>query len=210
MASTTHDEKYEDALPRLMAAHPLLFAGEFEIPSELPGGWHAIADRLCADLETILGEQASRFQPIQSKEKWGSWRFYWRLELDDDGKPNAFNIDLTSPPDPAGAEDLIQGDVQVSPTPAGYRIWVLPQGDVRRAVHARVRQAETATETACMRCGEPGTYWSNGWVHVACQKHRRQEAMTLDEWRRRAEARRQKYERGRDPGKRKNQKDGDE
>ena len=182
--ASTHDEKSEDLLPRLMEQHQALFAGrEFEIPSKLPGGWHAIANRLCADLETILGDQASRFQPIQSKEKWGSWRFYWRLELDDDGKPEAFNVDLTSPPYPAGIEDLNQGDVQVSPTPSGYRISVLPQGDLRRAVHARVLQAENATETTCMWCGQPGTYWTTGWVHIACAEHRRPGAMTLEDWR---------------------------
>ena len=99
--ASTHEEPYEDALPRLMAAHPTLFAGRTcQIPSELPGGWYAIADRLCADLETVLGNFASRLQPIQSKEKWGSWRFYWRLELDDDGKAEAFNLDLATPPEP--------------------------------------------------------------------------------------------------------------
>ena len=201
--ASTHEEKYEDALPRLMAAHPALFAGRgFQIPSELPGGWYAIADQLCTDLEALLGEAAARWQPVQSKEKWGAWRFYWRLELDDDGKPETFNLDLASPPDPAGVERLNQGDVQVSPTPAGYRISVLPQGELRRAVHARVRAAEQETEHTCMWCGEPGTYWSNGWVHVACRRHRRQDAMTLDEWRRRAEVRRQKYERG--DGRRRN------
>jgi len=209
--ASTHDEQYEDALPRLMAAHPALFAGRsFQIPSELPGGWHAVADLLCGDLEALLGAAAARWQPVQSKEKWGAWRFYWRLELDDDGKPETFNLDLASPPDPAGVERLNQGDVQVSPTPAGYRISVLPQGELRRAVHARVRAAEQETERTCMWCGEPGTYWSNGWVHIACRRHRRADAMTLEEWRRRAAIRRQKYLRGRGPGKRKDKESDDE
>jgi hypothetical protein len=44
--ATTHETKYEDALPQLMAPHPAMFAGRrSEIPSELPEGWHAVADR---------------------------------------------------------------------------------------------------------------------------------------------------------------------
>lgn len=188
--TSTHEDMYEDALPRLMAAHPALFAARsFQIPSELPAGWYAIADQLCTDLESLLGAATVKWQPVQSKEKWGSWRLYWRLELDDEGKPETFNLDLVSPPDPDGVERLNQDDVQVSPTPSGYRISVLPQGELRRTVHGRVRAAETATEATCMWCGEAGVLWSNGWMHVACTRHRRQDATTLDEWRRRAEER---------------------
>ena len=184
--ASANEEKYEDSLPRLVETHPALFKGRpFQIPSELPGGWYAIADRLCTDLEALLGAAAAQWQPVQSKEKWGSWRLYWRLELDDDGKPEPFNLDLTSPPDPDGVERLNRGDVQVSNTPAGYRITVLPQGELRRAVHARVRQAERETERTCMWCGAPGAYWSNGWVHAACDRHGRSGAMPLEEWRRR-------------------------
>jgi hypothetical protein len=207
--ASTHDEVAADALPRVMREHPVLFAGKtFQIPSELPAGWFTIVDRLCSDLETLLGAASAAWRPIQCKEKWGSLRWYWRLDLDDDGKPEAFELDLVSPPDPAAIERLNQGDVRVSQTPAGYRISVLPQGELRRAIYARVRLAEQETERTCQWCGEPGTYWSNGWVHVACRRHRREDAMTLDEWRRRAEVRRRKFERGR--GKNREQETGNE
>ena len=202
--ASTHEEVCGDELPKLIAAHPVLFAGRaFEITSYLPTGWYPIADTLCTDLATILSDNAGRFQPIQSKEKWGSWRFYWRLELDDDDdRPQAFNLDLVglaSPP--AGVEGLSECDVQGTRTPGGFRISLLPYGELRQAVYARVRQAETATEATCMWCGEDGTYWTTGWVHVACAKHRRRDAMTLEAWHARQAARRQKYERGRGPGK---------
>jgi len=35
---------------------------------------------MCLDIEAILGDEAHRFSPVQSKEKFGAWRFYWRLE----------------------------------------------------------------------------------------------------------------------------------
>ena len=86
-----------DELRRIMNEHPALFAGkQFEIPSYLPRGWYTIADRLYTDLEQLLGDEASRFQPIQSKEKWGSWRFYWRVQ--GEGK-DELTVDITSPVD---------------------------------------------------------------------------------------------------------------
>lgn len=208
--ASTHDEEYLDALPQLMAAHPLLFADrEFEIPSELPSGWFSIADRLSGDLEALLGSRAVHWQPIQSKEKFGSWRLYWRLnsngdDPDDDGaSTKVLTADVQVP---SGiATDAIENS-EISTTPAGYRISLLPAGELRRAVHARVRRAEQETERTCLWCGEPGSYWTSGWVHVACVRHRRRDAIPLEAWHKLQAIRRQKYERGR--GKKKREDDG--
>lgn len=197
-----------------MEQHPALFDGRtFDILSDLPGGWYAIADQLCSDLETLLGDRAVHWQPIQSKEKFGSWRFYWRLQLGDPSEdPGAstgvLTADIQVPPaiPAAGTFD----NAEVSATPAGYRITLLPAGELRRAVHARVRLAEQATESSCMWCGEPGMYWTTGWVHVACRRHRRRDAIPLEEWHKLQAIRREKYERGRGPAKRKDDGSGDE
>jgi len=188
MAAANDDDGGDagDELRRLMDGHPALFAGkQFEIPSDLPRGWCPIADRLCTDLERLLGDAASRFQPIQSKEKWGSWRFYWRVQ--GEGK-DELTVDITKPVDATSemlgtyeGADLVQ--VQVSPTPAGYRLSVLPVGKLRRAIRERVREAERKTERTCMWCGRPSDVWTTGWVHIACNEHRRPGAMTLEEWR---------------------------
>lgn len=45
-----------DPLKALFAAHPAPFAGEVPaIPSQLPAGWFALANRSCSDIEALLG-----------------------------------------------------------------------------------------------------------------------------------------------------------
>jgi len=204
---SSHEERAQDMLPKLMNEHPALFAGRtFDIPSDLALGWYSIATQLCVDLEVILGDNAVNWQPLQSKEKFGSWRLYWRLHLGDqleDGSSSSgvltADIQVPSGTPAAGTFE----NTEVSATPAGYRITLLPKGELRRAVHARVREAELATEQTCMWCGERGMYWTTGWVHVACPKHRRRDAIPLAKWHKLQAIRREKYERGRGPKERK-------
>ena len=67
-----------DPMNALVAAHPALFAGERPaIPSHLPVGWFALVDRLCTDLESLLGHRTDSFVVAQVKEKFGSLRFYY-------------------------------------------------------------------------------------------------------------------------------------
>ncbi len=190
---SSHEVRAVNRIRTLLRNHPALFEGRpFQIPYPFVGaGWLSIADEMCRGIETILGVAAPRFRAIQSKEKWGSLRFYWRLEPalgEDLERDSAFTLDLlgtrldaTRPGEPG---------TETTATPAGVRFEMLPSGELRRAVHARVRHAEVAAETACMWCGAPGTYWTTGWVHVACKRHRRPNALTLDEFRRRLDERR--------------------
>lgn len=67
-----------DPMNALVAAHPALFAGELPaIPSHLPAGWFGLVDRLCSDLEALLGHRSDSFIVAQVKEKFGSLRFYY-------------------------------------------------------------------------------------------------------------------------------------
>jgi hypothetical protein len=203
MAAANDDDcgDASDELRRLMTEHPALFAGKaIEIPSDLPRGWYPIADRLCVDLEELLGDEARRFQPIQSNEKWGSWRFYWCFEGEGEDE---LTVDIIGPAESAierlgKHEDSDLGQVQVSPTQAGYRRSVLPAGKLPRAIHERVREAERETERTCMWCGKPGEIWTTGWVHIACAEHRRPSAITLEEWRHRRDDQRRKPKEGDD------------
>lgn len=56
---------------------------------------------------------------------------------------------------------------------------MLPSGELRRAVHARVRAAEDATARTCIWCGAIGQAWTDGWLHTACDRHRRRDAIPL-------------------------------
>jgi len=189
--ATAHEQQPANLIDQLVTARPSLFAsGTFQIPHPfLPLGWYAIADSLCNDLEILLGVHVARFRPIQSKEKFGSWRFYWSLVAESEevlDRDSPFDMDIAGMrawPVPNGAE--------ISQTPTGVRVTLLPSGNLRQAVHARVRQAEVASERVCMWCGQPGQFWTNGWIHVACDQHRRIDAMSLAEWRRRVDERQQ-------------------
>lgn len=194
--TSTHDEQAVNRIDDFMVAHPALFGGrEFKIRGPfLPAGWYAIAEEMACDLENMLGDAAHRFRPIQSKEKWGSWRFYWRLDrgpgeesvADDRLAPYTADIATNSP---SGHQDVTNPStdehMDVSDTPMGMRMSFVPSGELRRAIYARVRKAEAKTESTCMWCGAPGSAWTNGWVHVACEGHRRRHAITLEEWHRR-------------------------
>jgi hypothetical protein len=175
-----------NTIRQLMESHPALFAGrQFEVPGPyLASGWYSIADRLCEDVEELLGINAERFRPTQAKHKWGSWRLYWELVLANDEREDArtspFNWDVVGslPPDFTAGEEV--ANTRRQPTVYGTRLTLLPTGDLRRAVDERVRAAELETQSTCMWCGRPGQYWSDGgWIHVACTEHRMPHATAL-------------------------------
>jgi len=208
--ASTHDEQVVNCIDNLIAAHPMLFAGRKFAYSKpfLGAGWYAIADSMCHDVEQLLGVAAARFRPIKATAMSGSWRLDWWLNQTPEEAAEqrcrwipsieavAFDIgDAVPPPYRAPCEE----DVEYSSTPAGYRISSLPADKLGRAVHKRVRQAEIATESTCMWCGEPGRFWRTSWIHVACEKHHRHDAVTIEEWTRAYEARQSK--RGDDDGR---------
>lgn len=69
----------EDVLERLIGLHPALFrATPLPCPSRLPVGWFALLDSLCCQIELLLDlDGASRFRPLQIKEKLGLLRIYF-------------------------------------------------------------------------------------------------------------------------------------
>lgn len=71
-----------DALPELMQRYPRLFRGEGPvIPSGLLPGWAGLVEQLLADIDGLLTDaQAQRFEVGQIKEKFGTLRFYWKLQ----------------------------------------------------------------------------------------------------------------------------------
>jgi hypothetical protein len=70
----------DDAFEQLMAQHPRLFHGGRPLGNcQLPRGWFPLVNRLCDELEQLLGEEIGRFKVRQVKEKLGTLRFYWGL-----------------------------------------------------------------------------------------------------------------------------------
>jgi len=156
-------------LQRLIEAHPLLFRGQAPyIPSHVPEGWYALIDKLCSDLEALLGPEAcAGFQVEQIKEKFGTLRFYYRL-----GEREDLHVDVISP-------DAIKHIVNFPPEAAEQ------VEAVEDRVRALVTAACQASESTCMTCSAPAQLRNiGGYVTVRCDQHYA-ERVALHEARRR-------------------------
>ena len=79
-----------DVLPELIARYPRLFRGEGPvIPSGLLPGWARLVNALLTEIDGLLtDEQAQRFEVWQIKEKFGTLRFYWKLQDSEHAPPD--------------------------------------------------------------------------------------------------------------------------
>lgn len=183
----------KDALQELMNRHPKLFRDqEPAVRSHLPPGWLELTDRLCTDLETILGDAISEFVVQQVKEKWAGLRFYWSLR----NRAATLEADLMGLRR-TGASDDEPGDVgftrRIQNTPAGVRISITPDDALSKSIAARVREAEEESQATCQMCGRPGNLWIEdrggyGVYQTACIEHREPGALTESEWTERLQA----------------------
>jgi hypothetical protein len=146
---TTQDD---NELGRLVKKLPRLFHGKAPPWSDLPAGWVGLVDELCADIDSVLTDDAAAaFEVTQIKEKFGGLRFYVRSEGEED-----IYIDAGSN---EGRETIVR---RADVGPAS----VMPP--VRELVEAAMRRS-TAT---CVTCGEQGqTDTFGGWVATLCERH---------------------------------------
>lgn len=146
----------DEVLQRLVDAHPLLFRGRLPlIPSYPPGGWSAILDRLCSDIETAIGAEAcAQIEIKQIKQKFGSLRFYYRV-----GGQSDQHIDLVSE--------------------TGHQHLTIPRPSADAEVDAtrdRVRQivdaACEASLSICETCGAQAQLRNvGGYITTLCDEH---------------------------------------
>ena len=64
---------------RITTRFPYMFEGE-NIGLSVAAGWTAIFEKLCSDIDTLLGEDKRNFHWVQCKEKFGVARWYWEIE----------------------------------------------------------------------------------------------------------------------------------
>ena len=97
-------------LEHLVTRHPRLFRGARPLCwSYLHPGWLARADRLCADIEALLSDDAAQLFSVQQiKEKFGTLRFYWRLAKSGDDRCRT----RATPAEGRSLEDLIESLVE--------------------------------------------------------------------------------------------------
>lgn len=151
-----------DALPQLVAAHPALFRGK-NPGTFLPPGWYGILDRLCSEIEQVLGDDVAAIEIHQIKPKFASLRFYYALDV----------------PEPPG-EPL---EAKVTRHAGGFKVAAQSRHSKRRAVDEAIAIAGLASEQSCEECGKSGEQFVNGaYVYVACPRHRRTMSITSEEW----------------------------
>ncbi len=139
-----------DKLEDLIAAHPKTFRGSPPVvPSDLPPGWYSLVDKLCSDIEALLGREPERFKVTQVKEKYGGLRFYFSFE----GAEDHF-VDFHS-------SEGIETFVQEADGPS-----------VMSQLRMLVGAASEQSTSICQDCGAPGTLANRrGWVSTLCERH---------------------------------------
>lgn len=149
------DDYADPLLRRLIASHPLLFRSkkriaQLEFRSHLPAGWFPIFDKLCTDIENVLGpEDCKKFNVEQIKEKFGTLRFYYKL-----GGRADVHVDLIS-------NDIAQHFA----TERG-------KDDASVRVRELVDAACARTSWVCLKCGSWGrTDSAGGWLATLCDEH---------------------------------------
>ena len=131
-----NDEEYEErsALDRIVGAHPRLFRGENPaLWSWVPVGWQAIVDRLCGDLENLLGDNVGKMRVDQIKEKFAGLRFYYSIDL----------------PEPAGDPP----PARIVDHAGGVRISGRSNHPLKQAIDALIEGAEAEAGRTCQWCG---------------------------------------------------------
>ncbi|WP_218511956.1 hypothetical protein [Variovorax sp. dw_308] len=135
---------------QLKALFPYMFEGE-AISMEFYDGWLPIFAQACEQIDEVLGDNKRGFYWRQVKEKFGTARFYYRM----DGKRRLV-VDVIG-----GAE----GNILIKmPTNAG--------DSAADRIDAIVDQAEERTRTTCMVCGAPArTRPYDGYYLTVCALH---------------------------------------
>ncbi len=147
----------------LEALYPYQFAGP-HLGLNVSNGWIAIFEKLCADVDAILGEDKQGFYWKQCKEKFGKARFYYETAS---AKPR-IRIDAFAP---NGKVVSVRG----IPTEEE------PGADEIKLLDKLVSEAEQQTGRLCYVCGaEAALDASNGWVLTLCSQHSQKMAKSRD------------------------------
>ena len=150
-------DTYDDNVARLGEMHPALFEGRMPDYSHLPAGWFDLVDRLCSDIEAVLGPELSPLAEVkQIKEKLGTLRFYIRLE----GRSDL-------PVDIMASNGLLSFDVAPEMEEPEWPELAAARERIRELVDA----ACDASDNLCHKCGKAGELRRTGWIQVLCEEH---------------------------------------
>lgn len=145
----------------LKARFPYQFEGA-RLGLYLCAGWMGLFEKLCEDVDQLLGADKRGFHWDQVKEKYGSARFYHQLgEMTPD-----IRLDLHS--ETGMASMVMPGESRPGASHYPDEVLRLVKG-LRRLVI----EAEKQTQHMCAVCGQPGELdRSQAWVLVVCPEHK--------------------------------------
>jgi hypothetical protein len=141
----------------LKARYPYMFARAMPYAFEFPKAWFPAFATLCEEIDALLGDKKRGFRWLQTKEKFGTARYYWKMI----GRPHSIHIDMISTK--GVVTTLVNEPKSTQPT-------------ISNRIGELVRQAQEDTGKICYACGEPGEMATNrSWLLVLCPKHREQD-----------------------------------
>lgn len=139
----------------LIDRYPYMFRGK-NLGFSIPTGWMPIFEKLCEDIDALLGQDKQGFHFVQCKEKFGAARWYW-----DTAK-------IKNPPrvDVMGEDGSIASfggpDLTKAPKTLGEYIGQF------------VEEAEAKTAQACIVCGDPSQADQHEhWILQVCPEHKK-------------------------------------
>ena len=155
--------------PRLLIARfPYQFAGR-NIGISTARGWLPIFEKLCIDIDQLLGEDKRSFHWTQVKAKFGSGRAYWALNKAD----GPLYVDFQGP----------EGLITYVSDPSGNQRDA-KTAELMKAIGTLVNAAMDKTAESCAVCGAPGKIdQTDGYLLVLCPKHveqRKKDSATMD------------------------------
>lgn len=152
----------------IKARFPYQFEGS-RLEVHVAAGWANVFERLCGDVDQLLGPNKRGFHWDQVKEKWGSARFYYQMGAE----PADLRLDLHSPN--GAASVIVPAEKREGSHYSEELIAIVKQ--LRRLT----MEAEKATQQLCAVCGQPGELdRSQPWVLVVCEEHKKQRAAGVD------------------------------
>jgi hypothetical protein len=141
----------------LKVRFPYMFTKADVYAFEFPKVWFPAFATLCEQIDALLGDKKRGFRWLQTKEKFGSARYYWQMT----GRAHSIHIDMINTK--GVVTTLVDRPKKSQPT-------------IVNRIGELVGQAQEATSKICFVCGEPGELATNRtWLLVLCPKHRAQD-----------------------------------
>lgn len=145
----------------LKARFPYQFEGA-RLEIYVGAGWASIFEKLCEDVDQLLGDNKRGFHWDQVKEKYGSGRFYFQLGA----MPSDLRLDMHTD------KGLLSKVVPAEDRPGSPK-FSEDQLSLAKRLRKLTIEAEMATQHICAVCGQAGDLdRSQPWIIVLCPEHR--------------------------------------